>query len=98
MPFTKVNDLLGKSLKQAGIKRQVSEAKLIENFFELTKNIISFEMRHKLKPLYVKDGSLQIACLSTVLVERLKSRENEIIEALNKPYGRRIINRLKFLA
>ncbi|MDD2807890.1 MAG: DUF721 domain-containing protein, partial [Patescibacteria group bacterium] len=70
----------------------------LEDFFVLTKKILGPEVDRKLKPLYIKEGTLQIACLSTVLAERLKNQEDEIIKALNKPYGREVVSRLKFLA
>jgi hypothetical protein len=97
MPFIKIEKLLPKSVKKAGIKKQLDSAKILADFGEIGSQVFGPEAIKKIKPLYIKDGTLTITCLSSVLAQKLKAQEKRLIWELNRPYHRKIIERLRFL-
>lgn len=97
MTFVKLEQLLPKSIKKAGISHQLDSLKILEEFNKVAKKIFGEEVMKKIKPLYLKNGTLSIACLSSVLGERLKSQEKRVLAELNRPYKKEMVERLRFL-
>jgi len=97
MPFVKLEKLLPKSVKKAGIQSQLDSAKILESFNQVIEKFFGPAAAKKIRPLSLNNGSLSIACLSSVLAQRLKSQERMILEAVNRPYKQKIVTRLRFL-
>ncbi len=97
MPFIKVGQLLNKSVKKAGITKQLDSVKILNDFNDLGRQIFGEEIMKKIKPLYLKEGTLAVACLSSVLAEKLKVSEKGFLAKLNRPYKKKIVERLRFL-
>ena len=51
----------------------------------------------KIKFLSCKDGTLTIACLSSVKAEKIKKHEKAILWKLNKSFGKKVVDRIKLL-
>ena len=98
MPFTRINKILPKVVKTAGIKVKIDESKVLDNFNDVAVNIFGEAVLKKMKPLYVKDGTLILACLSDLLIERIKQSESRFLWELNKPLGKKVISKIRFLA
>lgn len=88
---------MAKSIKKAGIKNQLNSAEILKDFMPKMKNIFGDSIAKKIKPMHLKDGTLYIACLSSVLSQDLKSQENRILNELNRNYSTKVVQRLKFL-
>jgi predicted nucleic acid-binding Zn ribbon protein len=97
MSFIKLEEILPKSIKKAGIKKQVESAKILEEFNEVASRVFGPRVMKKIKPLYLRNGNLTITCLSSVLAEKLKAKEEKVLQELNRPYKKRIVERLRFL-
>ena len=97
MGFTKLEKLLGRSIKKAGLSRQIQELKILEDFSGVIEVMFEAKTLKKVKPLYFKDGTLVAACLSSVLAEKLKSHETSIIKNLNRIYQQPLVRNLRFL-
>lgn len=97
MTFVKVGHLLPKSIKKAGIASQLDSVKILEEFNQVAKKVFGPEVMKKIKPLYLKNGTLAVACLSSVLGEKLKSQEKRVLVELNRPYKENVVERLRFL-
>ncbi|KKQ55318.1 MAG: Zn-ribbon-containing protein [Parcubacteria group bacterium GW2011_GWA2_38_13] len=97
MPLTPLNNLLGNSLKKAGIQNQVSSAIVLEQFEKITQEFFGMEGAKHVKPLYIKDKILNVACLSSVFAQELKFREKEILEKLNEGKNIQVVERVRYL-
>ncbi|NUM25471.1 MAG: DUF721 domain-containing protein [Candidatus Buchananbacteria bacterium] len=98
MGFTKIEKLLDRSVKKAGIQQQVQEAKVLEDFSNVMEVMFEPKVFAKVKPLYLKNGVLSVTCLSSVLAEKLKAQEPYILKNLNSFYHKRVVSSLRFLA
>lgn len=97
MSFVKVEKILPKSVKKAGISGELAANKILEEFPLAIEKLFGPAVMKKIKPLYLKNGTLSIGCLSTVLGQELKADEPMILAELNRPYGRKVVERLRFL-
>ena len=97
MTFVKLEQLLPKSVKKADITNQLDSAKILVEFNEVAKKVFGESIMKKIKPLYLKNGTLSVACLSSVLGERLKNQERKVLAELNRPYREKVVERLRFL-
>jgi len=97
MTFVKLENLLDKSIKKAGIGKQLDSSKILDEFNQVGQKVFGEATMKKIKPLYLKNNTLSVACLSSVLAERLKSQERRVLEELNRPYKEKVVERLRFL-
>lgn len=97
MSFVKLENLLDRSVKKAGLKSQIESVKILDEFNEIGEKVLGEKIMKKIKPLYLKNSTLSIACLSSVLAEKLKSQERRMLEELNRPYKKKVVERLRFL-
>ncbi|MFA6410413.1 MAG: DciA family protein [Candidatus Buchananbacteria bacterium] len=98
MPFIKVEKLLDKSIQKAGISSQLYSVQVLDEFLPVMKKFFGEQTIKKIKPLYLKEGVLSVACLSSVLAEDLKNQEKRILNELNRPYKEKVVLKLRFLA
>lgn len=97
MSFTKLDKELKKSIKKKGIKGQLDSTEFMSQLKDAGELIFGEQTMKKIKPLECKNGILTISCTSSVLAKKLKARENSILWQLNKSFGKRVVERLKFL-
>ncbi len=97
MSFTNIKTILPESLKRHGIKNQVDEKRIIAKFEEVKD--VMFEKRdaEQIKAVYVKWGTLSVACLSETVVELLRAKEHELIDIINKELGTGLVKGLYYL-
>jgi hypothetical protein len=92
-----IKNLLGGSIKNAGISDQVEAAVVCEDFNKIAVEILGENVKDKLKALYVKNKTLTIAVMSSALGQEIKLHEHEILEKLNQKTGKNKVERLRFL-
>ena len=97
MPFIKLENILNKNIKKAGIKKQLDTAQALDNFSEIITDIFGTSAKNKVQPMYLGDGILNIACLSDILAQEIKFKEQEIINRLNQPYSKKVVEQLRIL-
>jgi len=88
---------LDKSIKTAGIGGQIDSVKIIDRFIPVAQKFFGPGAINKLKPLSLKNGTLTVNCLSSVFAQQLKADEARILAELNRPYRKKIVERLRFL-
>ena len=94
---TPIKDILDKNIKQAGLKDSVTAAVVCDEFNKVAIEIIGEKIKDKAKPLYLKNRTLTVAVLSSVIGQELKLHETEILEKLNNKAGDKFVERLRFL-
>lgn len=97
MPFTKLENLLDRSVKKAGLSHRLEYSKIFEAFVGTVQNQFGLAAASKVRPLYIKDRVLTVACLSAPLVEAIQAGERQLLEALNQPYQQKIVETLRFI-
>jgi len=97
MTFTRINKIIPKAVKTAGLTVKLDEAQLLANFNDVAVMIFGDRVLKKIKPLYIKDGTLMVACLSDILAENIKRQERRFLFELNRPFHKGVIEKIRFL-
>jgi len=92
-----IKSLLPKSIKRAGINKQIEATQVLEMFNKVVKDFFNDEFQRDLRPLYIKNKILTVACLSSIIAQELYFKEKDIIARINKSFGQEIINKIKYL-
>jgi len=97
MSFQKVGAILPKSIKRAGISRQLEASMICEQADKEIKRIFGEKIGSQSKALYYKDNTLTLAVLSSVLAQEIRFREVEIRRVLNDRFGEGAVERIRYL-
>lgn len=91
-----IKNILDRNIREAGIKQPVTAAIVCDEFNKVAVEIIGEKIKDKAKALYVKNRTLTLAVLSSVIGQELKLHEKEILDKLNKKAGEKVVDRLRF--
>lgn len=94
---TPLKDLLHGSLNKAGIGEQVGAAVVCTEFDNILQEVLGEGVKDKARALYVKNGTLTVAVLSSAIGQEIKLHEQEILEKLSKKSDGNEVNRIRFL-
>ena len=92
-----IKNLLNKRVRQSGLSSSINNALIIEEFVKIIKEIWGEKIALKIKPLYIKNRILTIACLSTVISQELILHKREIIARINKKFNSEIISDFRLI-
>jgi predicted nucleic acid-binding Zn ribbon protein len=93
-----IKKILPKSIKKAGITKQVQAAMVTDYFTEAVAEVLGVTIAKKAKALYLKDKILMVACLSSVLAQELQLNQRKIINRINKNFDKVIVEKLSFIS
>ncbi len=93
---TKLGDLLNYSVNKAGIGQQVSAAQICTAFDRLIIDAYP-KIKDQAQAKFVKNGTLTVAVLSPIIGQEIKLHERDILENLQKKFGKKAVSRLRFL-
>jgi predicted nucleic acid-binding Zn ribbon protein len=96
--FIDMKHILPKVIKRAGISRQMDSVNTLEAYSKAVGCLLPEELASKVRPLYLKDGTLTVASLSAVAVQELRVREADILRELNPDADKPAVKRLKYLS
>ena len=97
MPFIDIKNLLPRSIQRAGMDTRVAEAKIVALFEEIKERFLPYGLGEKVRAMYLKNGNLAIASLSSEATQELMIKEDVMIEYINKEVGEEIVKRFKFI-
>ena len=92
-----LKNILGKKMNRSPIAKQVAAALAVEAFAAAASGILGGNVGKRTQALYIKDGILTVACLSSVMAQELQLHQGEIIAALNKRLGKSMVSSMRFL-
>ena len=92
-----IKSLLPKSIQRAGITQQVASAQIIKTFAESVNQILPATVAKRIKAVDVKNKIIIVASLSPPVIKELQSKEEEIIEKINKKFGFEVLKKIKYL-
>lgn len=87
--------LLQKSLQKAGITKQVQASLVLEDYTHAISEIFGKAIEDKARPIHLKEGVLSVACISSVVAQELKFKEQEILEKINSEG--KIVDRVRYV-
>ncbi|MFA5134451.1 MAG: DUF721 domain-containing protein [Patescibacteria group bacterium] len=96
MPIA-LRDLLPESLRKAGIAKEVNAARVCSEFNVILKEVLGGKAAEKANAIYVKNGTLTIAVMSSVIGQEIKLHEHELLQKLGEKVGQKAVERLRFL-
>ncbi|HLC69977.1 MAG TPA: DciA family protein [Patescibacteria group bacterium] len=82
--------------KRSPILKKVQASLLVERANDLIKDYLNHH-GEMARAVYIKDNTLAVACLSSVVAQELKLREMHLLNALNKDQTGQKITTIKFL-
>ena len=97
MPFIHLEKLLSRSVSQAGLAPKLAHSKGLEEFTMVIEKSFGPQVSGKVKPLYLKERVLMVACLSSALVAAITDRQRLILEEVNRPYRQAVVEQIRFL-
>lgn len=97
MGFTPIGPIVHREIDSAGLKGPVEAARVCETFDKLMGELFDQKLKDKAKALYLKNKTLTVAAVSSVVGQEIKLREHDILGALNDRVGSRVVERIRFL-
>jgi len=87
----------GKYSKNSPFMQQVRAAMVLERVKEFLAKEFGESALGRVRPMYVRDKTINIASLSSVLAQEIRYREQKLIESINKEFGRGTVERIRFI-
>ena len=89
--------LLNKRLRQTGLSKNINTSLVIQEFEVLIEKALGEKVYARIKPLYIKNKILTVACLSSVMAQELNIRKRQLIAQINKKFGSLILKDIRFI-
>ncbi len=96
MAFHGLKNLLPQSIQRAGITHQIGANLVLHSYQEVATDILGEQVSSQTKAIYVKNNILTVACLSSLIMQELQYREQEIIGKINKENPRAGIKKINY--
>jgi hypothetical protein len=95
--FKDIKSVIPKTIKQAGIDSQIQASKILKLFKSEVEQLLGVNLTKKIRPLYIKNNIIIVASLSPVAAKELKSKEEQILERINKIIGGETVIGIRYL-
>lgn len=95
--FKDLKSLLPKTIKRAGLNRQIKQQEQLKLFQQVALEFLSSELAKEIKPLYIYDHILTVVSLSPAAVAVLAKKEQFIIKRMNEILGGGELKRIRCL-
>lgn len=93
-----IASLLNRPDQNRPLLKQVRAAMLVEATNEFIAKNYGAGANNQARALYLKNGILTIACLSSVLAQEMRLRENNLLQAITAKFGPNAIKKVRYLA
>ncbi len=98
MSFVSLQDALNKKISaNQNLNKQIESAQIIEIAKQVLVEIFEPEIVSSIKPLFLKNRTLTLSCLSSAVAQEITLNQNQIIEKINEKIGKKEIDRLRYL-
>ncbi|PIT93771.1 hypothetical protein COU00_02560 [Candidatus Falkowbacteria bacterium CG10_big_fil_rev_8_21_14_0_10_43_11] len=95
--FHDLKNLIFNAIQRAGVSRQVEAATVVELFNKLAPEILGEAISRSAKAIYIRNNILTVECASSLIMQELRYREPEIIQAINKQAGGQAVEKIRYL-
>jgi predicted nucleic acid-binding Zn ribbon protein len=93
----KFGNLLSKWQKKSPIMRGVVSSMVVEHFTELLKAKWGAAIEEQARVLHLKNQTLTVACLNSMIASEIKLNERSFLEKINAKFGETTVLKLKFM-
>jgi len=98
MSFTPLGDELKNVFKlNTNLQKQVETSSIIDTAGEVMKEFFGTDSIERTKPLFLKNRTLTVSCVSSVMAQELRLNQKELIEEINKRIGKSEVDRIRYL-
>ncbi|HDQ23002.1 MAG TPA: DUF721 domain-containing protein [Candidatus Uhrbacteria bacterium] len=92
-----IKNILNKHLKQTGLSKNIETALIIEEFLNFLEKEFGSIILKKIKPLYIKNGILSLACVSPAVVQEVNFKKEFLIDKINQKFRGEPLKDIKFI-
>lgn len=97
MSFKRLDGLLPKSIKKAGITDRITEIRVREVFEEMAKTLIGPQSERLVSVVGVTEHILEVACLNRQSASILFNNRKQLVTGINAEIGKKYVYQLKIL-
>lgn len=97
MPLIAIEQLLTRAMKRARIGRQVSAAMVVDRAHAVLRDYFGLEILDAVKPLYVRNRILAIACVDMSAGASVGMVEDMIVKTVNEGFDEPQIERITLI-
>lgn len=98
MGFTTfANALNSHSGKDSSTKKQVETGQLVEFAQDVLEEIFGEKNAQMAKPLFLKNRTLTITCLNSLIAQEIRLHQQEIVDKINNKLGKKEVDRIRYL-
>ena len=95
--FQSLGNLLNKNIKRSGISHHVENAMVLETFTKVLLEVMGPKISAQVKPTYIRNRVLTIACMSSVLAQEVRFKEKKIVTEINKKLQKNVVIKLNYM-
>ncbi len=92
-----IKKIISKNIKKSGLAPKVEASLVVESFSEIIAEVLSPKIAKKVQAMHLKNKTLTIACLSSVLAQEVQLHQKKIINRLNKKFDKTVVDKLRFM-
>jgi hypothetical protein len=92
-----IKDLLSKRVKQTGLAKNIKDSLVSEECVLVLRDEFGASVCQKIKPLYLKNKILVLACLSSAVSQEINLRKGIILSQINKKFKSKVVDDIKFI-
>lgn len=89
-------DILSGKAPSSAFGRGVEAARVVEAANSILESLFGKEIKDCAQAIYFKNGTITVACLSSVAAQEIKICEEKIIFDLNAKFHKNIVNKINY--
>lgn len=97
MAFSEPKNLLGNTLRRAGIEEQVRAVFIMERFAEIIREMLGNDTADRIRPLSVRKGVLSVHAALPIVAMEVNLRREEILARINERVSGSPVHTIRFL-
>ena len=95
--FKDLKAILPKSIKRAGISKQIKETEILTFFQDELDRVLEPELLERVRVLYFKDKIITLAVLSEEIAQKIRFYEKEILGNINELLEKQEVEKVRYL-
>ena len=95
--WTTIKKILPFNVNKLGLGEILEFNEICNNWDKILDNFFGVRFKNKSKPVSLKNKVLIVDCLNSIWASELQLKQPKIIEAVNKKFGKDIIEKIKFI-
>lgn len=98
MPFIKLEKLITPALKRAGVQKQTDTALALERADFVIGKYLGEDGKESLRAVSIRYRTMTVASLSSSAAASLGMIQEDVLEYVNRPFGRKLIDRIRIIS